>query len=340
MARLASLVIPTRNRASVLARTLAALRHQRDRAFEVVIADDGSTDGTRDVCLRFQAELDLRYVRRAPVGIAAARNAAIRASKGDVLISCDDDRIPDPDYVADHLAAHAGETPVVACGVQKALAADWSREAAYTAADVAALCARHPALVARFGEPAAELVSEAMIRADLPAALAAFELADPYWEHHARPVLAHWPDLTGFAFPWTLGIGGNTSVPRALAEEVGLLDERFVGWGLEDADFHYRLHVAGARTVLMTGGANYHQVHRRGAERAWEWTRNALYFVDKHPALAIYLYVAVIRRRLSLVDANRIVREDAALGDAAPAVRAELLRLARENVRGLLAAGA
>ena len=195
---LASLVIPTRNRSATLARTLTALRHQRERDFEVVIADDGSDDDTRDVARRFEAELALRYLRRAHVGTAGARNAAMRVARGDVLIMCDDDRIADPDFVGDHVAAHAGAEPCVAGGRQRGIAAVWSRDAAYTATDLASLALRHPALVPRFAEPTAELVTEAMLRDDLAGTLAAFELPEPWWEGHATQVLATWgPELAG-----------------------------------------------------------------------------------------------------------------------------------------------
>ena len=77
----ASLVIPTRNRARVLARTLAALRHQTEPDFEVVVADDGSDDDTPEVVRTWGAHLDLRYLRRAHRGIAAARSAASSAGR-------------------------------------------------------------------------------------------------------------------------------------------------------------------------------------------------------------------------------------------------------------------
>ena len=339
MALRASLIIPTRNRARFLARTLAALHHQRATDFEIVIADDGSDDDTREVVMAAQRALEIRYLRRAKVGTAAARNAAMRVARGDVLILCDDDRIADPGLVADHLAAHAEATPCVAVGRQRGLFAAWASDAAYSAADVAALLARHPALAPRLAEPAAELVTLDMIRDDLPSVLAGYDLDEPWWEGYARVVLARWGTaLDDFAFPWTLGVGGNCSMPRALAEQVGLHDERFVGWGLEDNDLHYRLHRAGARTVVLERGVNYHQVHRRGPERAWEWSRNALYMMDKHDALDVTLYITVCRRRLSLEDANQIAREHAALGGAAPHLVAELLRLAKEQLRIAVAA--
>lgn len=340
VAPLASIVTPTRNRSAFLARTLTSYTQQRERGFEVVIADDGSEDDTREVARSFASELDLRYIRRAPVGIAAARNAAIRSARGDVVIFADDDRVAGPSFVADHLAAHATGDRRLAVGRQRGLFAEWSRDAAYSRDAIAALRARHPGLAAQLDEPRAELVTPAALRADLAGTLAAFELDEPWWHGYVRYVLDTWPGLVGFAFPWTLGVGSNLSLRRAVAHEVGLHDEAFVGWGLEDNDFHYRLHVAGVETVVLDGGVNYHQIHRRGPERVAEWSRNALRMIDKHDSLNVLLYLSVCRRRLELGVANQIALDHAALAGAAPALVAELVRLTRDQLRASLRATA
>lgn len=327
----ASLVIPTRNRAAVLDRTLAALTAQRERAFEVIVADDGSDDDTPAVARRYAADLDLRYLRRAHRGIAAARSAAMRAARADVLIQTDDDRLCDPDFVGDHVAAHAEGGPWVIAGQQRAVIAAWSVAAELPSAAVAATVARQPALAARFGEAEAELISAAALRAGCAEVLAGFAVDEPWWTTYAAPVIAACGlDLDGFAFPWTIAIGGNTSVPRGLAEAVGFLDEGFTGWGLEDTDFHYRLCAAGARVRVIAGGTSYHQLHRRGPERVREWLINARRILDKHASLPLGLYVAALRRGTPLVEASRAAAAIAA--SAGPEAQAELIRAHRELV--------
>lgn len=324
---LASLVIPTRNRARVLERTLAALTGQRGPAFEVVVVDDGSEDATPDVARAYRDRLDLRYLRRAPRGIAAARTAAMRAAKGDVLIQTDDDRVPAPTFVADHVAAHA-DGPRVVAGQQRGLLTAWAPAAELPATAIAAVLARAPELAGTLAAGAAELVTPAMLADELEATLARYATDEPWWQGHGVPLTARYgPDLAGYAFPWAVAIGGNTSVPAALAAEVGFLDEQFVGWGLEDTDFHFRLSRAGARVQIIAGGCSYHQLHRRGPELGRQWLHNARYLAHKHDDLALTAYLVAVLRQAPLPEASALVHAATA---APPAVIAELIRCHRE----------
>jgi glycosyltransferase involved in cell wall biosynthesis len=335
---LASLVFPTRNRARFLARTLAALTQQTERRFEVVIADDGSDDDTRDVARAYADRLDVRYLRRAARGIAPARNAAIREARGDLLINIDDDRVASRTFVADHLAAHADGVPRLVGGTLRGLFAAWDPLFAYAPADVASLLSRRPELAATLLGAGAELVTPAMIEADLDAVLRDFAIPETFFESWARPAIAaHGLDLDGFPFPWAVPVAGNLSVPRALALSVGLMDESFVGWGLDDAELSYRLWRTGARVRILDGGTSYHQVHRRGPELHRQWAGNAVRFLTRHGALDVCLYLAVHGGRLTLPAAAAILREHATLGGAAPAVTAELVRLHRESWRAAAA---
>jgi len=83
--------------------------------FEVVIGDDGSSDGTVEMLQNLETPFDLSVLDLGKVGRAAARNAAAEAARGQVCLVIDDDVIAGPGLVAAHLEAHR-EGPIVGVG--------------------------------------------------------------------------------------------------------------------------------------------------------------------------------------------------------------------------------
>jgi cellulose synthase/poly-beta-1,6-N-acetylglucosamine synthase-like glycosyltransferase len=100
-----SVVIATRNRAALLAETLEALAAQtwpRDR-FEIVVADNDSSDGTFvmvDAARRRPEAPEIRYLHVATRGKSHAVNAALKEARGDLLALTDDDVLPEPGWIA------------------------------------------------------------------------------------------------------------------------------------------------------------------------------------------------------------------------------------------------
>jgi len=85
-----SVIVPTFNRAALLPRALESLLAQTRRADEIIVVDDGSTDGTAAVLERFGDAI--RYIREAENrGISHARNTGMRAATGDYLAFLDSD---------------------------------------------------------------------------------------------------------------------------------------------------------------------------------------------------------------------------------------------------------
>jgi len=100
-----SVVVPTYNRAALLLQVLRSLAAQRTEApFEIIVVDNGSTDGTRQVAAAFPG---VRYVRETRPGSSAARNAGIAASRGEVIAFLDDDVVAEPDWLEALRCAYA-----------------------------------------------------------------------------------------------------------------------------------------------------------------------------------------------------------------------------------------
>ncbi len=106
---LISVVIPTKDRRELLQKTLEALDRQTglNGPFEVLVADDGSSDGTADYLGSARGCFSFRFdsLRLPAAGPAAARNRAIAMAKAPRVLLLGDDTLPDPDVVASHLSS-------------------------------------------------------------------------------------------------------------------------------------------------------------------------------------------------------------------------------------------
>ena len=124
-----SIIIPTHNRAARLRVCLEALSLQTQPAtdFEVIVIDDGSTDGTSEILAEIETPFVLRVIRQTEGGQCAALNRGIAAS-GRFCLILDDDIIPSPGLVAEHFRAQHASGGVVAIGqltVSASASADW-----------------------------------------------------------------------------------------------------------------------------------------------------------------------------------------------------------------------
>lgn len=100
----ASVIVPAYNAASTIGDCLEALVRQTEPQanYELVVVDDGSTDGTADRARAFDA---VRVISAPHRGPAAARNLGARLSRGDVLLFTDADCAPSDSWVREMLEA-------------------------------------------------------------------------------------------------------------------------------------------------------------------------------------------------------------------------------------------
>src|SRR3954466_9691726 len=93
-----SLIFATRNRAQLLERTLNRMvaQNMAGLSFEVIVADNGSTDETPAVLERFRDQLAMSTVTEPAVGKNRAMNAAIPLARGELYVFTDDDIDPGP----------------------------------------------------------------------------------------------------------------------------------------------------------------------------------------------------------------------------------------------------
>lgn len=230
----ATVVVPTYNRADLLRLTLESLRGQSRDDFDVVVVDDGSTDGTRAVVDEFARTLRLVYVFQPDEGFRAARarNLGLRLAEAPVCVLVDCGVVLHREAVDRHVAAQAVGDVVVGRllgfdqddGHRDTLVHLWTSHAP-------------DAGFARLAE-----------RPDL---------ADPREDCLAAVPgpLASWPA------PWALFWTANVSVATELLVQVGGFDEAFRSWGVEDTDLGYRLHRAGGRYHWADDAVGFHHPH-------------------------------------------------------------------------------
>lgn len=113
-----SVLVPTYNRHASLTRLLDALSAQSYRTddVEVVVVDDGSTDGTGEMLGKRADPYHLRVTRQANGGPAIARNRAAAQATGEVILFLDDDVVPESDLLACHVKAHRDHSNAVVIG--------------------------------------------------------------------------------------------------------------------------------------------------------------------------------------------------------------------------------
>jgi glycosyltransferase involved in cell wall biosynthesis len=113
-----SVIIATYNRAAGLRACLERLacQTQPSSEFEVIVVVDGSTDGTDQMLHGIALPYRLTVISRQNQGQCVALNRGAEAATGRYLLFTDDDMVPHPDLIAQHIKAHREHPEIVAVG--------------------------------------------------------------------------------------------------------------------------------------------------------------------------------------------------------------------------------
>ncbi|TCP13086.1 glycosyltransferase involved in cell wall biosynthesis [Crenobacter luteus] len=117
MAPLVSIILPTFNDRTYLGATIAAVLAQSHDNFELIVVDDGSSDGSDLIYLAAaRSDARVRHIRQANQGLSAARNTGLSLARGELIAFLDSDDLLHPDFL--HVLVHtlqAETADVVVC---------------------------------------------------------------------------------------------------------------------------------------------------------------------------------------------------------------------------------
>jgi glycosyltransferase involved in cell wall biosynthesis len=98
---LVSVIIPVHNGEAYLGEAVASVRRQSGAALEIVVVDDGSTDGSAAMAGGLGA--DVRLIRQPRAGVTVARNRGLGSARGDLIAFLDCDDVWTDDKLATHV---------------------------------------------------------------------------------------------------------------------------------------------------------------------------------------------------------------------------------------------
>jgi glycosyltransferase involved in cell wall biosynthesis len=116
-----SIIIPTYNRLEKMKKTLESFCRQTlpQKDFEIIVVDDGGSDGTKEFMEDFQksTDLNLKYFYLEHRGPGAARNFGVEKATFPLILFCGDDTFPDKKLLEAHIAYHQQKMDVAVLGL-------------------------------------------------------------------------------------------------------------------------------------------------------------------------------------------------------------------------------
>lgn len=257
-----SIVIPSYQCKKQLGNTLEALNRQNalKGELEVIVVDDGSSDGTGDYIKKINKSYEFKYIylNRTPGSSRSkTRNTGILAAEGEIIVFIDSDIIVKEDYLSQIDKYFKIDPNILLIGHRIMLTEDVSRD---------------------------DLLKENMF-SDEKFIMNSFE---KFELRHALYISTSFNSRCSL-YPWIHVFSCNMSVSREMLDRSGYFDEDFKGWGMEDVELGYRLYKIGAKIVTGINIEAFHQPHTPSGKSMSQEEKergidaNTMRFIKKHP---------------------------------------------------------
>lgn len=221
----ASIILSSYNNLSALELSIESLRHQTEKDFEIIIADDGSTDGT----IQYLEKQGVKYFSRPNEGyrLAYIWNRGAELAKGDRLIFGNSDIV----WKSSHIKAHLFNSSSVIAGLYPSIPIE-----------------------------KVHLVNPENIKNDFSfiESLSTEDRRQKFILGRENPKIFNLKKIV----PRQMH-GGNWSMPSCVFKSLGGLDENFQGWGAEDFDIARRAQIDGHEILINFNSIGYHLDHEK-----------------------------------------------------------------------------
>ena len=241
-----SLIIPTYNRKRTFETGLQYALNQKlssNVSLEIIVIDDGSTDNTRDIVIKYQKDYaNLLYFykpRTSKSSRSAARNLGITKSTGDIISFLDSGMLVPNNYVQLIYEAYKNSS-----SPEKMILLHYVY-GLYRDLDDKAQKFIDKITPENIDDLQTEIKNE------------------PNWQDR-RALIFQAVDNDSKQLPgaWVLGWGGVLTVSKTLLGKSGNFDETFLRWGGEDSELSYRLHTMGGLFNFITDSYAIHLPHK------------------------------------------------------------------------------
>lgn len=284
----ASVIVPTYNRRDMLLQnleSLAASDMPKD-GFEIIVVDDGSSDGTFEAVRDFRGGCQIRYVYQEDQGYRTgrARNLGIELAEGEVCVFLDCGIVVSRGFVRAHAEAHRKPNRVV-LGYLYGFTNTGDN-----------------------GEDLAAILDSRLDTADVDSTIEALR-ATGRQDDMREPIYANCGDrMMDLPAPWAIGWGGNISVRRDMLGDDIRFDENYRTWGAEDIDFSLTLYEAGAQFAIDRAASGIHLPHPKSHEvnsRSSRPNKIYLHYKFNRPETALLIDVQSWNLNHALNDIDR-----------------------------------